>query len=279
MDPVDLVEREDRRRRRRLQQLEHEPIAAARLDASRPRRARRRPLRAACRVAASTIRRFIRCIGLWIPGVSMNTIWPPAALRTPTMRWRVVCGLSETIATFWPTNRLSSVDLPAFGRPTSETNPAFTSRPRRPAAAARADADLVDAAPLGLEDLDVEAVDRRTARRRPARGRRASARSRRRSRTRRRRSRRRAARPCSPIADLAAEDERVVGLAHDRLGFEVVLVANLADELLDDVLDGDQAGGAAVLVDDDRELEAAAAGTRAGDPRRAWFRARTPPAA
>src|SRR5579871_1234340 len=36
---------------------------------------------------------------------------------------RVVCGLSATIATFWPTSTFSSVDLPAFGRPTSDTNP------------------------------------------------------------------------------------------------------------------------------------------------------------
>ena len=78
-------------------------------------------------MAASTIRRFIRCIGLWMPGVSMNTICAAGVLRTPTMRWRVVCGLSETIATFWPTKRLSSVDLPAFGRPTSATKPGLHS--------------------------------------------------------------------------------------------------------------------------------------------------------
>ncbi len=41
----------------------------------------------------------------------------------PTIRWRVVCGLSETAATRSPTSRLSSVDLPAFGRPTSATVP------------------------------------------------------------------------------------------------------------------------------------------------------------
>ena len=76
------------------------------------------------------------------------------------MRWRVVCGLSETIATFWPTNRLSSVDLPAFGRPTSETNPAFTRRLLGAPARLPPDADLVDAPALGLEDLDVEAVER-----------------------------------------------------------------------------------------------------------------------
>jgi hypothetical protein len=39
------------------------------------------------------------------------------------MRLRVVCGLGETMATFWPTRVLTSVDLPAFGRPTIATNP------------------------------------------------------------------------------------------------------------------------------------------------------------
>src|SRR5215467_4250588 len=39
------------------------------------------------------------------------------------MRLRVVCGLEVTMATFWPTRRFSSVDFPAFGRPTMATNP------------------------------------------------------------------------------------------------------------------------------------------------------------
>ena len=39
------------------------------------------------------------------------------------MRLRVVCGLSETIETLCPRMRLSSVDLPAFGRPTRATMP------------------------------------------------------------------------------------------------------------------------------------------------------------
>src|SRR5438093_12306940 len=42
------------------------------------------------------------------------------------MRVLVVWGLSETIASFVPTSRLSSVDLPAFGRPMSETKPNLT---------------------------------------------------------------------------------------------------------------------------------------------------------
>src|SRR3981189_2331581 len=40
------------------------------------------------------------------------------------MRLRVVCGLGVTIAAFWPTRRLSSVDFPALGRPTIATKPA-----------------------------------------------------------------------------------------------------------------------------------------------------------
>ena len=33
------------------------------------------------------------------------------------IRLRVVCGRGDTIASFWPTSRFSSVDLPAFGPP------------------------------------------------------------------------------------------------------------------------------------------------------------------
>ena len=44
------------------------------------------------------------------------------------MRLRVVWGLSETIATFWPTSRLTSVDLPTLGRPTTVTKPARNGR-------------------------------------------------------------------------------------------------------------------------------------------------------
>src|SRR5215469_12833095 len=69
------------------------------------------------------IRRFISYPGLWIPGVSTKAIWPSGRDRTPVIRFLVVCGLSETIAIFWPTSLLSSVDLPAFGLPASVTNP------------------------------------------------------------------------------------------------------------------------------------------------------------
>src|SRR3954452_15496956 len=39
------------------------------------------------------------------------------------MRRRVVCGLSETIATLPPQSALTSVDLPTFGRPATATKP------------------------------------------------------------------------------------------------------------------------------------------------------------
>src|SRR3989442_8255025 len=39
------------------------------------------------------------------------------------MRLRVVCGLGDTMATFWPTSRFTSVDLPTLGSPTMAANP------------------------------------------------------------------------------------------------------------------------------------------------------------
>ena len=47
-----------------------------------------------------------------------------------------------------------------------------------------------------------------------------------------------------------------VGQALDRVRGPVVLVVDLAHDLLDDVLDGDDADGAAVLVDHDGQLQA-----------------------
>jgi hypothetical protein len=39
---------------------------------------------------------------------------------------RVVCAFGVTMATFSPISALSSVDLPALGRPRIDTNPDFT---------------------------------------------------------------------------------------------------------------------------------------------------------
>src|SRR5579859_6664519 len=54
----------------------------------------------------------------------MKTICPCSFVTIPWMRLRVVWGFDVTMATFWPTRRLSKVDLPAFGRPTMATKPA-----------------------------------------------------------------------------------------------------------------------------------------------------------
>src|SRR5215831_18270076 len=48
------------------------------------------------------------------------------------MRRRVVCGLSDTIATLPPQSALTRVDLPTFGRPAIATRPLFIAA-RRPA--------------------------------------------------------------------------------------------------------------------------------------------------
>ena len=98
-----------------LHQIEDEAIALARRLGRRRRPGRARRLRGSCRRAASTIRTFMRCSGRWMPGVSRNTTCASGIVRTPRIRFRVVCGLSETIASLVPTSRLSSVDLPAFG--------------------------------------------------------------------------------------------------------------------------------------------------------------------
>ena len=83
-----------------------------------------RSAEASASVASRTMAAFIRYSGLWIPGVSTRAISAPGRRATPRMRLRVVCGLSETIATFSPTRALTSVDLPALGRPTTATEPA-----------------------------------------------------------------------------------------------------------------------------------------------------------
>src|SRR3954447_18615446 len=62
--------------------------------------------------------------GRWTPGRSVSTSWNRSGtVTTPRIARRVVCGLSETIATFWPTIALTSVDLPTLGRPASATKP------------------------------------------------------------------------------------------------------------------------------------------------------------
>ena len=69
-----------------------------------------------------------------------------------------------------------------------------------------------------------------------------------------------------------------VGTPADLGLLDVVLVGDLADQLLEEVLEGDEAGGAAVLVDDDGEVHLLLAHLpqQLGAP--AWSRARTGPA-
>src|SRR4051794_16571863 len=61
--------------------------------------------------------------GRWTPGRSTSTSCASGLVATPRIARRVVCGLSETIATLRPTIALTSVDLPTFGRPASAMKP------------------------------------------------------------------------------------------------------------------------------------------------------------
>ena len=70
----------------------------------------------------------------------------------------------------------------------------------------------------------------------------------------------------------------VVRQRHDHRLLLVVLVLDLADDLLDQVLDGDEAGRPAVLVEDDGDVDARAAARGAGR-RRSSTRARRPASA
>src|SRR4029077_19075789 len=54
--------------------------------------------------------------------------------------------------------------------------------------------------------------------------------------------------------DFAAEHETAVAFVDHRVGLAVVLVAYLADDLLEQIFECHQPGGAAVLVDDNRAL-------------------------
>jgi len=58
-----------------------------------------------------------------MPGVSSSTSWAAGVVRIARSRLRVVWGTGEVIATFSPTNWLSRVDLPTFGRPIRATKP------------------------------------------------------------------------------------------------------------------------------------------------------------
>src|SRR5437870_13551592 len=70
------------------------------------------------------------------PGVSTNTTWAPGIFLIPVMRLPVVCGRGDPIESFSPTRRFRSVDFPALGRPTSDTQPARAVRGAKLAAGA-----------------------------------------------------------------------------------------------------------------------------------------------
>ena len=62
---------------------------------------------------------------LWRPGVSRRTSCPRGSATMPRIVLRVVCSTGETIETFSPTSAFTSVDLPAFVRPTTATVATF----------------------------------------------------------------------------------------------------------------------------------------------------------
>lgn len=74
------------------------------------------------------------------------------------MRFRVVCGLGETIASFSPTRAFSKVDLPAFGRPRMQTKPErngmFRLYQLQLAGLYQADADALHFAVGGFKNLE-----------------------------------------------------------------------------------------------------------------------------
>src|SRR6478736_6438322 len=75
--------------------------------------------------ATSSFRRLPRRVrGRCSPGVSTRISCASSRCTMPRMVCRVVCGLAEVIATFFPTNALVRVDLPALGLPTRTENPA-----------------------------------------------------------------------------------------------------------------------------------------------------------
>src|SRR5687767_11180293 len=205
--------------------------------------------------AVSTIRTFIRWVGLWIPGVSTNTAWASGYCLTPTIRVRVVWGLSETIASFWPTMRLSSVDFPALGRPMRAMVPhRMAGEPRLLLGSGpAAHAYLGDPAPLDFQHLDRQLARLEGL---PDVGHPAQLRQQVAAEGLETLTLDGDAQPVSHLvdADLAAEHEDAVPLVGHGLAFDVVLVPDLTDDLLQQVLHGHQAGGAAVLVQDDRQL-------------------------
>src|SRR5262245_2122223 len=211
-----------------------------------------------------------------MPGVSTRAISAPALRATPRTRLRVVCGLSETIATFSPTRRLTSVDFPTLGRPTTDTSPARKGPSairfellalgslRRARLGARRRADgrrrraflaldphAVDAPAVRLLDREEEV---RLGMRLPGPGNVTQARRQESADGREFLLLRPAPEELPHRRDvlLARDGIRAVARPRDRLPLVLVLVGDLPDDLLQEVLDGDEAGHAAIFVHDDR---------------------------
>ena len=80
-----------------------------------------RPPRRPCRSRPCTYSRPAVCAACADPACPERRTACRFCSKRPVMRVRVVCGLLETMATFWPTSLLVSVLLPMFGRPMTET--------------------------------------------------------------------------------------------------------------------------------------------------------------
>ena len=119
---VDLVHREhDRRARPRASRAGDEPVARpdrARWPRSGSTRRRPRPSVVERPVVRALAEQRARLVDAG--RVEEARSGSSAVVRTPRTCVRVVCGRSETIETFGPTIWFSSVDLPTFGRPTSD---------------------------------------------------------------------------------------------------------------------------------------------------------------
>src|SRR5439155_22625808 len=112
--------------------------------------------------SARSTRRCIRSVGAsrgrCTPGRSTSTSCQSSPLATPRIARRVVCGLSDTIATLRPTIALTSVDLPTFGRPASATKPdrVLTGAPRPREAAPAASRKRREPTPSPAQDLPLQ---------------------------------------------------------------------------------------------------------------------------
>ena len=217
------------------------------------------------------------------PGVSTKTTWASGRCRTPRTWDRVVLGRGEVIETLVPTMGLTSVDLPTLGRPTTVAKPERKARhavrPRRAPGRRALDPDPADAA--ALDPLGHQAAPRRPRPTPPPRGTR-PARSNTRPPTVSQAPSGSSASSSSLTSSTgmrAVTRQLAVGQALDGRLLHVVLVDDLAHQLLDQVLQGDQAGRAAVLVDHHRPGGTCGPASRAAGRTPAWSRARSGPGA